>query len=69
MFFFDSTMIILLPAIIISAFAQFKIKASFSKYSKVNSANGYTGAQVARMLLDDGGLFDIPVEIVRGKAY
>ena len=60
-------MIILLPAIIISAFAQFKIKSSFSKYSKVNSANGYTGAQVARMLLDDAGLFDIPVEIVRGK--
>ncbi|MBW9156355.1 zinc metallopeptidase [Clostridium tagluense] len=67
MFFYDSTMIILLPAIIISALAQFKIKASFSKYSKVNSANGYTGAQVARMLLDDGGLFDIPVEIVGGK--
>ncbi|MBU3142136.1 zinc metallopeptidase [Clostridium sp. CF012] len=67
MFFFDSTMIILLPAIIISALAQFKIKASFSKYSKVNSANGYTGAQVARMLLDDAGLFDIPVELVRGK--
>jgi len=67
MFFFDSTMIILFPAIIISAFAQFKIKASFSKYSKVNSANGYTGSQVARMLLDDGGLFDIAVEIVPGK--
>ncbi|MBZ9635865.1 zinc metallopeptidase [Clostridium sp. FP1] len=67
MFFYDSTMIILLPAIIISALAQFKIKASFSKYSKVNSANGYTGAQVARMLLDDGGIFDIPVEIVGGK--
>lgn len=67
MYFYDSTMIILLPAIIISAFAQFKIKSSFRKYSKVNSVNGYTGAQVARMLLDDGGLFDIPVEIVPGK--
>lgn len=67
MFFFDSTMIFLIPAIIISAFAQFRIKAAFSKYSKVNSANGYTGAQVARMLLDGAGLFDIPVEIVEGK--
>lgn len=67
MFFFDSTMIILLPAIIISGLAQLKIKSSFSKYSKVNSANGYTGAKVARMLLDDAGLFDIPVELVRGK--
>lgn len=67
MFFFDSTMVLLLPAIIISAWAQFKIKASFSKYSKVNSVNGYTGSQVARILLDDAGLFDIPVEIVQGK--
>ena len=67
MYFYDSTMIILLPALIISAFAQFKIKSSFSKYSKVNSANGYTGAQVARILLDDDGLFNIPVEIAPGK--
>ena len=67
MFFYDSTLILLVPAIIISGIAQLKIKSSFSKYSKVNSSNGYTGAKVARMLLDDGGLFDIPVEIVRGK--
>ncbi len=67
MFFFDSTIIILLPAIIIAAIAQIKIKSSFKKYSKVNSVNGYTGAQVARMLLDAAGLFDIPVEIVQGK--
>lgn len=67
MFFFDSTIIILLPAIIIAAIAQMKIKSSFKKYSKVNSVNGYTGAQVARMLLDAAGLFDIPVEIVQGK--
>ena len=67
MFFYDNTMIILLPAIIISALAQIKIKSSFSKYSKVNTINAYTGAQVARMLLDEAGLFDIPVEIVHGK--
>ncbi len=67
MLFYDNTMIILLPAILISAFAQFKIKAAFSKYSKVSSVNGYTGAKVARMLLDDAGLFDIPVEQVGGK--
>ena len=67
MLFYDNTMIILLPAILISASAQFKIKAAFSKYSKVSSVNGYTGAKVARMLLDDAGLFDIPVEQVGGK--
>lgn len=67
MFFFDSTILILLPAIIIAALAQMKIKSTFSKYSKVNSANGYTGAQVAKMIMDANGLFDIPVEIAPGK--
>lgn len=65
--FYDWTFIILLPAIVISAIAQIKIKSTFSRYSKVSNINGYTGAQVARMLLDDNGLFDVPVELVRGK--
>ena len=34
MLFYDSTMIILLPAIIISALAQLKIKSSFSNILK-----------------------------------
>jgi uncharacterized protein len=65
--FYDWTFIILIPAIVISAIAQIKIKSTFSRYSKVSNINGYTGAQVARMLLDDNGLFDVPVELVRGK--
>lgn len=65
--FYDSSFIILIPALIISFWAQSKIKSTFQKYSRVHSAKGYTGAQVARMLLDSNGLFDIPVEIIRGN--
>ncbi|MEW9094031.1 MAG: zinc metallopeptidase [Clostridiaceae bacterium] len=67
MFYFDSTMIILLPALLISAWAQMKISSTYEKYSRVRSSNGYTGAQVARRLLDSHGLHDVPIEIVRGK--
>ena len=67
MFYFDSSMLILIPAIIIAGWAQFKVSSTFEKYSKVKSINGYTGSQVARMLLDSNGLFDVPVEIVSGK--
>lgn len=65
--FFDSSFIILIPAMIIAAWAQFKVSSTFNKYSKYGSRNGYTGAQVARMLLDSNGLYDVPVEVVPGR--
>lgn len=66
-FFYDSTMIILVPALIISMYAQFKVNSAFQRYSKVFSKRGITGAEIARMLLDEAGLYDIPVELVPGK--
>ncbi|URZ00812.1 zinc metallopeptidase [Clostridium felsineum] len=65
--YFDSSFIILIPALIISFAAQAKISSTFNKYSKIRSVNGYTGADTARMLLNANGLNDIPVELVQGK--
>jgi Zn-dependent membrane protease YugP len=65
--FFDPTMIILIPAMIISFWAQTKISSTYSKYSQVRAINGYTGQQVARMILDEAGLFDIRIEVVNSK--
>lgn len=67
MLFFDPTFIILIPAIIISFWAQLKVSSTFEKYSRVRSRNGYTGADVARMILDASGLRDVPIEIIPGK--
>lgn len=63
----DSSFIILIPAMLISIWAQMKINSAYEKNSKITSRNGYNGAQVARMLLDSNGLYDIPVEIIPGK--
>ena len=60
-------MIILIPAIIISFWAQTKINSTYSKYSEVRTINGYTGQQVARMMLDEAGLFDVRIEVVNTK--
>jgi hypothetical protein len=67
MFYFDSSMLVLIPALIIAAWAQYKISSTFDRYSRVRSMKGYTGADVARMLLDGSGLSDVPVELVQGK--
>ncbi|SFB26793.1 zinc metallopeptidase [Clostridium frigidicarnis] len=67
MFYYDSTYLLLIPAMIISAWAQFKVSATFEKYSKVYSSKGLSGAEVARMLLDNNGLYNVPIEVTGGK--
>lgn len=65
--FFDPTMIILIPAIILTLYAQSKVKSNFQKYIQVQTRRGYSGFQVARMLLNQNGLNDIPIELTNGQ--
>jgi len=67
MFFYDSTMIFLIPAILLSMYAQFKISSAFSRYSEVRALSGLTGAQTARAILAANGLYDVRVEAVPGR--
>ena len=64
---FDPTMIILIPAMIISFWAQTKVNSTYNKYSEVRTINGYTGQQVARMMLDNAGLSDVRIEVINSK--
>lgn len=65
-YYFDPTMVILIPAIILATYAQIKVQSTFSRYSKVGARSGLTGAQVARRLLDANHLYDIPIELTTG---
>ncbi len=51
MFYFDRTIILLIPAIIVSAIAQFKISSAYNKYSKVTNQRGITGEQAQTLLI------------------
>ena len=64
---FDPTMMILIPAVIISFWAQNKVSSTYKKYSEIRTINGYTGHQIARMMLDEAGLFDVRIEVVNTK--
>ncbi|MDU5263388.1 MAG: zinc metallopeptidase [Clostridium celatum] len=66
-FYFDRTMILLLPAIIIAFCAQSKVSGTYRKYRTIRTMNGYTGENVARMMLDAAGLYDVPVVEIRGE--
>lgn len=52
--------------LIIPLWAQFKLKRTYKKYSKIRSTSGHTGAEVARIILDQNGLSDVKVVESRG---
>lgn len=66
MFFFDSSMIILIPGILFGMWAQFMVQSRFDQYSKIPLSSGKTAAQVAREILAANGLTNVPVERVAG---
>lgn len=65
--YFDSTMILLIPAMLLAVFAQMKVKGAFAKYSKVYANRGVDADKVSRMLLDNFGLQRVKIEHVGGQ--
>jgi Zn-dependent membrane protease YugP len=51
---------------LLSIFAQMRVKACYSKYSKVPASRGITGAQAAREILLAEGIHDVAIELSRG---
>jgi Zn-dependent membrane protease YugP len=64
---FDPTIIILIPAIIFTFYAQSRVNSAYHRYSGVRNRRGITGAQAARRILDSNGLYDVPIEISKGR--
>jgi uncharacterized protein len=52
--------------LIVPIWAQMRVKSTYKKYSKVSNSTGKTGAEVAREILDQNGLYSVQVEPVRG---
>jgi Zn-dependent membrane protease YugP len=66
MFFDPIWLILALPGLVLGLWAQSRVKGAFNKYSKVRTARGVTGAEVARMLLDSQGLQNVQIEETKG---
>lgn len=65
--FYDPTFIILIPAMLLSLYAQSKVASTFKKYSGYRNSRGYTGKDIAEMILRRSGIYDVRVEHVRGN--
>ncbi|WP_080874385.1 zinc metallopeptidase [Oceanobacillus timonensis] len=60
-------LIYFLLLMIIPMLASSKVKSTYTKYSKKPTSSGMTGADVARKILDDNGLHDVQIGMVKGE--
>lgn len=61
-----SYLIYMLPALLLGLWAQAKVKSTFKKYNRIGNSGHITGAQAARMILDQNGLSYIRIERIQG---
>lgn len=64
--FYDPTIILLIIGMVLSMAASAKVNGTYSKYSRVRSMSGMTGADAARRLLASQGITDVRVGRVAG---
>lgn len=57
----------MIVVMILSAIVQAMLKSRFTKYSRVPTNSGLTGAEIARKMLLDHGITDVQVTCIRGQ--
>jgi len=65
-FFLDPTFVLLIPALILAFYAQYRVSSTYKHYLGVPSSSGRTGLEVARAILSRNNLGDIEVEVGSG---
>jgi len=58
--------ILIVPTLLLSLWAQFMVKSTFDKYSKIPCSKRVTGTDAANLLLNSNNINDVSVEAVKG---
>lgn len=66
--FFSSNyfLLVLIPTVILTGFAQWRVKSAYNRWSKVRTTNGYSGLDTARAIMSAAGLSHVQVGTVPG---
>ena len=59
--------LLLIPVLLLSIWAQFQVSGSFRRYNAVNNRRHLTGAQAAEAVLRAHGVYGVPIRPCRGN--
>ncbi len=67
--FYDPTylLIVMLPTLLLSMYAQWKVRSAFGKWDKVPNERGITGGDTARAIMQQAGLENVGVARTPGQ--
>lgn len=66
-FMFHPADLLIIPAMILAIWAQFRVSSAYRRYSAVRTQAGLTGVQAAYLILREAGLTGVPIETVPGE--
>lgn len=66
-YFYDATYFLVILGAVLSMIASARVNGTFNRYSRVRSMSGMTGAQTARRILDQNGLYNVKIEHINGN--
>jgi Zn-dependent membrane protease YugP len=67
MFLDQYYLLLVVPTLILSLWAQIMVKSTFAKYSRIPSSRGITGVDAASILLKSNNIRDVKVERIAGS--
>lgn len=67
MFYFDNTMLLLVPAILLSFYAQWRVKSSYNKYKNTPLKKSSPGYATAQTILSGNGVNDVRIGKIAGE--
>ncbi|MFN3346534.1 MAG: zinc metallopeptidase [Candidatus Bipolaricaulaceae bacterium] len=59
------TLILLIPALLLAIYAQYKVRAAYAKYLRVPTQRRISAAEAARLLLQQAGVTNVQIETIR----
>ena len=58
---------LVLIGILITGLAALNVRTTFARYSKIPNSRGLTGMDVARMMLEQAGIYDVSIQPIQGN--
>ena len=67
MYFDYYYLVLVVPTLLLSLYAQFKVKSAFSKYSQVQTIRKISGKEAAALLLRSNSISDVSIQRIGGS--
>jgi len=66
-FLMGRSFLILLPALALAIYAQYRVRSTYTRYSKIETAQRVTAGQIAKRMLEANGITDVSIGEAKGQ--